>query len=82
MLPDWSRTTVWQTDHRAGALLILFMLAAETEAAGIHFVAAKQKTHRRLDGGSLVDALGDFHLIEALTKLSQSAQRTRFITGW
>jgi len=41
----------------------------------------KQKTHRRARRWIRVDALGDFHLIAALTKLSQSAQRTRFITG-
>ncbi len=28
-----------------------------------------------------VDALGDFRFVTALTKLSQSAQGTRFITG-
>src|SRR5688572_6599950 len=43
----------------------------------------QQKTHRREDGGNpLFDALGEFHLLAALTKLSQSAHRTRFITGW
>jgi hypothetical protein len=41
-------------DRRAGALPILFMLAAETEAAVFDFIAAaKQKTHRRVDGGSV-----------------------------
>jgi hypothetical protein len=41
-------------DHRAGALPILFMLAAETEAAGSSIVLMpKQKTHRRVDGGSV-----------------------------
>jgi hypothetical protein len=51
-LPVESRTTVWRTDHRAGALPILFMLAAETEAAGHSVVLTpKQKTHRRFDDG-------------------------------
>jgi hypothetical protein len=45
------------------------------------FLLHNKKTHRRMDGGSQVDALGEFHLIAALTKLSQSAQRTRFMTG-
>jgi hypothetical protein len=41
-------------DHRAGALPILFMLAAETEAAGSSIVLMpKQKNHRRVDGGSV-----------------------------
>jgi hypothetical protein len=27
----------WRTDHRADALFVLFMLAAETNAADLHF---------------------------------------------
>lgn len=43
-LPKWSRTTVWRMDQRAGALPILFMLAAETEAAGwFSFIDALNK---------------------------------------
>ena len=69
-------------DRRADALPILFMLAAEAEAADLQFwCGSNEKTHRRMDGGSRVDALGEFRLYPALTKLSQSAQRTRFITG-
>jgi len=40
-LQSWSRTTVWLMDHRAGALPILFMLAAETEAACLQFFCSK-----------------------------------------
>jgi hypothetical protein len=44
----------WRMDHRADALPILFMLAAETNAAGPSFLLLpKQKTHRRVDGGSV-----------------------------
>ena len=81
-LQSWSRTTVWRMDHRAGALPILFMRAAETEAACLQFCCCLQKnppSSRRWE--SVNDALGEFRLFAALTKLSQSAQGTRFITG-
>jgi hypothetical protein len=58
-------------DHGAGALPTLFMLAAGTEAAGLQFCCCpKQKNHRRVDGGSQVDAFGEFRFVPALTKLS------------
>jgi hypothetical protein len=69
-------------DHGAGALPILFMLAAEMDAAGslqLYTTSKKSLVDRRR---IRVDALGELHLLAALTKLSQSAQRTRFITGW
>jgi hypothetical protein len=54
-LPNWSRTTVWRMDHRAGALPILFMLTAETEAVGyFNFGAAQNKKPTvEQDGGSV-----------------------------
>jgi hypothetical protein len=60
----------WRTGHRADALSILFMLAAETNAAGFSFFAAQTKNPPSSGRWIRVDALGDFHLIDALTKLS------------
>jgi hypothetical protein len=58
------------------------MLAAETEAADPSiFLLLKTKNPPSSERWIRVDALGAIRLIAALTKLSQSAQRTRFITG-
>ena len=78
-----SRTTVWRMDHRVGALPILFMLTAETEAVGyFNFGAAqKQKTHRRGRRWIRVDALGDFRFVPALTKLSSKRAENPIYNG-
>ena len=58
-------------DRRAGALPILFMLAAETEAArpSVLLSLVKQKSIAEWTMDPF-DALGDFRFVFALTKLS------------
>jgi hypothetical protein len=58
-------------DRRAGALPVLFMLAAETEAAGLRFYCCCKTKNPPSSGRWIrVDALGDFRFVSALTKLS------------
>lgn len=69
--PEMEQDYGWRMDQRAGALPILFMLAAETEAAVLQFCCCLKTRKSTVEGRWIrIDALGDFRLISALTKLS------------